>query len=1005
MKNFFLSFTVLLVTGIILISGNITRSQSVGDYRSSQSGNWNDISTWEQFDGTNWVTEYPSDGFPVIAGTSTSAKTTTTNAVHTILLPEDIQAGDLILIFWADASNSSTIPSLSGYTLLASSNSSTSSVYRRVWYRIADGTEGTSVSTNSFGDRSAHIVYRIKADTYTGTPFISSADNGTDTSPNPPNLSPGVGTQKFLWLATTLKAEVSTYGIPANFSNDLSIGTTGSSTSSQHSQVITAQRFLEAASLDVGAFSLGESATHTAYTVAIQGQTIYTPISYPQGSSGFPIVAGTNTSIQNDRLTSHPVSLPDNIQNGDLLLVFFADPTGDNPSTVTIPSGWTTLYNNNTSNIRSIVIYKVADGSEGSTIEFTTNAVTRSAHNSYRIAAGTYQGVPVAGTIATGSNTSPNPPNLISGFGTSKTLWIAASHSNRSTSTSGPATYTNLISIVTTGSTNTDYNPTMATAVKETETASEDPITFSISTSTNWSANTIAIQGGVKSNVSILSGHIVTVTTNQTADNVTVETGGTLVINDGVSLDISEDSELLILSSETLTLNGEALITGEGDFTLDDGAAIEIGSADGITLTDATGNIQVTGTRTYSSNANYVYIGGIGQVQGDGLPSTLNNLTINNANGVTLDADRTVNGTLNFVDGILYTGANTLFLGPDAVVTGEDEGKYLVGRISVTRDVDGTESAESFGGIGVSIDPGTENLGSTEIIRISGPDGVVSYEGNEGIARTWIINPANNPSEGNTVAVTFTWVEDDDISADPADYRVYHSPDGIDPWEEIFEGDIIAFDIRSITVAVGNFSYFTVGDGENAPLPVELSSFSAAIVNNTVNLSWTTETETMNFGFDVERKADNESEWMKVGFVEGHGNSNSPKEYSFNDKNLKSGAYSYRLKQIDTDGQYEYSKIVEVDISTPNEFSLGQNYPNPFNPSTKITFSVPVTSNVSLQIYNILGQKVMDAIMDQVYEAGVYEYNFDGTNLSSGIYLYTIQTDKFSQTKKMLMVK
>jgi hypothetical protein len=187
-------------------------------------------------------------------------------------------------------------------------------------------------------------------------------------------------------------------------------------------------------------------------------------------------------------------------------------------------------------------------------------------------------------------------------------------------------------------------------------------------------------------------------------------------------------------------------------------------------------------------------------------------------------------------------------------------------------------------------------------------------------------------------------------------------------------------------------------------LPVELTSFTASLVNNNVKLSWTTATETQNYGFDIERKSNN-SNWEKIGFVEGHGNSNSPKEYSFSDKNLKAGSYSYRLKQIDTDGQFEYSDIVKVDFNMPKEFQLNQNYPNPFNPSTKITFSLPVASKVSLLIYNILGEKVMDAIIDQVYESGAYEYNFYGSKLSSGTYLYSIQADNFTQTKKMLMVK
>ncbi len=82
--------------------------------------------------------------------------------------------------------------------------------------------------------------------------------------------------------------------------------------------------------------------------------------------------------------------------------------------------------------------------------------------------------------------------------------------------------------------------------------------------------------------------------------------------------------------------------------------------------------------------------------------------------------------------------------------------------------------------------------------------------------------------------------------------------------------------------------------------------------------------------------------WNKVGFIEGHGNSNSPKQYSFVDEKVIGGSnFAYRLKQIDIDGSYEYSDVVEVKV-IPTKFVLQQNYPNPFNPTTKINYSVPV---------------------------------------------------------------
>jgi hypothetical protein len=222
---------------------------------------------------------------------------------------------------------------------------------------------------------------------------------------------------------------------------------------------------------------------------------------------------------------------------------------------------------------------------------------------------------------------------------------------------------------------------------------------------------------------------------------------------------------------------------------------------------------------------------------------------------------------------------------------------------------------------------------------------------------------------------------------------------------------------------------------DGTPLPVELTSFSASVVGNTVKLNWKTETEVNNYGFDVERntplnplsrgEAEGRGVWEKIGFVNGNGNSNSPKSYSFTDANVLSGKYSYRLKQIDNDGQFEYSKTIEVDLGAPTKFELSQNYPNPFNPVTKIKYTIPnVTLSMSsraesrdegslvvLKVYDVLGNEVT-TLVNEEKPAGVYEVEFSSVGLASGIYFYriAIQSDKlqsgsFVETKKMIIMK
>jgi hypothetical protein len=146
------------------------------------------------------------------------------------------------------------------------------------------------------------------------------------------------------------------------------------------------------------------------------------------------------------------------------------------------------------------------------------------------------------------------------------------------------------------------------------------------------------------------------------------------------------------------------------------------------------------------------------------------------------------------------------------------------------------------------------------------------------------------------------------------------------------------------------------------------------------------------------------TDWEKIGFVNGNGNSNSPKSYSFEDRNALSGKFSYRLKQIDNDGTFEYSKIVEADLGTPKTFELSQNYPNPFNPSTTIRFNLPEAGNVKLIIYNILGQEIQ-TLVNEFKEAGVHTVNFDASDLNSGLYIYKLQAGSQFQTRKMTLIK
>jgi hypothetical protein len=187
-------------------------------------------------------------------------------------------------------------------------------------------------------------------------------------------------------------------------------------------------------------------------------------------------------------------------------------------------------------------------------------------------------------------------------------------------------------------------------------------------------------------------------------------------------------------------------------------------------------------------------------------------------------------------------------------------------------------------------------------------------------------------------------------------------------------------------------------------VPVELTAFNASEVEGEVYLNWETKTELNNSGFSVERKKAKEKNWKSLSFIKGSGTTTEATVYNFSDKPTEPGKYEYRLKQIDFDGTFAYSEILNVNFSAPDKYELSQNYPNPFNPATKIKFSIPKAGMVNLAIYNLLGEKVAELI-NQELEIGYHEAEFNAANFASGVYLFRISAGDFNSVKKMMLMK
>ncbi len=450
------------------------------------------------------------------------------------------------------------------------------------------------------------------------------------------------------------------------------------------------------------------------------------------------------------------------------------------------------------------------------------------------------------------------------------------------------------------------------------------------------------------------------------------------------------------------------IITGVGNFLLGGDASIEIGSPDGISSSGSTGNIILSGTRSFSPYSNYIYNGISAQLSGSGLPSNVKSLTINNSSGVTLSNNTSVSN-LNLINGNLITGYNSISVGTSKTNIGllnTTSGKVLG---NLNRWL--SNSSPNIFPVGPTASEYTpvilSNVIGSGTFSVSAVDGIhPNAVGANILQMYWKLTNGGVTSTD----LTFNYL-DSDVVGDENQYELGRYEGGWAFPSGTNNTPIIDINANTAFISgVSVFSDWTLGSPQ--ALPVELSSFSYTIIGSTVKLIWQTKTETNNYGFEIERKIQMQGQnynWEKIGFVNGNGNSNSPKNYFYVDDfygkpDYRTGKYSYRLKQIDNDGNFEYSKIVEVENTVPEEFRLEQNYPNPFNPSTKIKYYLPKASFVKVTVFNLLGEEII-TLVNAEKPQGIHSIDFNAAGLNSGVYLFRIEAGNFRQTRKMTLIK
>lgn len=382
------------------------------------------------------------------------------------------------------------------------------------------------------------------------------------------------------------------------------------------------------------------------------------------------------------------------------------------------------------------------------------------------------------------------------------------------------------------------------------------------------------------------------------------------------------------------------------------------------------------------------------------------NLSIEGSGLKSLEGNISVSGNLNLYSGKIITGSNTVTLGSSALLT-EADGNTIIGNLTTTRTV--TQNVlNEFGGIGVSINASGGDPGSTSVIRKTGTYLVANS--NESIERYFQITPSNN--SGLDATLTFYYDTSELNLLEESTLVLFRSTDLVS-WEQ--KNGSVDVNLNKITLNnVNEFSYWTAAS-INSPLLVEMGTFTSQFINEKMIIKWTTISELNNYGFEIQRTSvfppphfENipgvKNGWETIGFVQSDGNSIRGKDYRFIDETISFGTYYYRLKIIDNDGSYSYSKIISSEVSIPSVTELFQNFPNPFNPETNIKYSLSESGFVKLNLYSITGE-LLSQLVNEYKTAGRYIVKFNSDNLPSGIYYYRLTVNEFSLTKKLLIQK
>ncbi|HEX9659330.1 MAG TPA: T9SS type A sorting domain-containing protein, partial [Rhodothermales bacterium] len=334
-----------------------------------------------------------------------------------------------------------------------------------------------------------------------------------------------------------------------------------------------------------------------------------------------------------------------------------------------------------------------------------------------------------------------------------------------------------------------------------------------------------------------------------------------------------------------------------------------------------------------------------------------------------------------------------------------DIGQAIYYKVAVLAD----ESATSY-----EWDFGQEVKAAGGILRYTGvnlvPDPIVDSDGDSGSSGS-LVAPGINALENSLLVAFFSLKKASTTLSIPAGMTsryFFENPQdvSIGATDELMAADGATGDRTSTTGDEDKWVAQLVAlRGDAIQLPVELSSFAAYSHGTTLRLEWRTESETANAGFEIESRRRETDTFTRLGFVEGRGTTTHPQSYSFVVERSEPGVHVFRLKQIDLDGSYTYSREVEAALTVPGTHFVTAAYPNPFHVRTSLSLAVSESQHLRTELYDAAGRRV-SLLYDGYASADTpTRINVEASTLTPGMYFLRTTGVNFTHVEKIMRVE